>query len=158
MPTATCIERALGILRKAYADCLRQRFHGFEPASASWLALCLIEQGLLDEAAVILGETVQRGNYRHVRTAATYYLHEARALLAMARGDAAEATARAEEALAHCRDCGEEMHELHALVLCAEVRAAFGRAPGHLADLRARVRALGIAPLADRLRALAATA
>ena len=150
------IEQALNILRRAYADCLRHRFHGFEPASASWLALCLIEQGLLDEAGAILDEAVARGHYRHVRTSATYYLHEARARLAVARGDAAEARARADEALRHCRECGEAMHELHALVLCAEVQAAFGGAPIMLNELQEKVTALGLAPLIGRLNALAA--
>lgn len=149
------IDYALTILRRAYADCLHHRFHGFEPASASWLALCLIEQGLLDEAGAILDEAVARGHYRRVRTSASYYLHEARARLALARGDTAEARARADEALAHCRNCGEAMHELHARVLCAEVHVAFGGAPIQLDDLHAQVTALGIAPLIGRLNALA---
>lgn len=149
------IERALRVLRAAYADCLRHRFHGFEPVSTSWLALCLIEQGLLDEAGTILADSVKRGHYRHVRTAATYYFHEARTRLAMARGNADEATACAEEALAHCRDCGEAMHELHAAVLGAEVRAAFGRDAQVPDALRTKVKALGIAPLIRRLDALA---
>lgn len=152
--------RALVILREAYAGCLRHRFFGFEPACASWLALCLIEQGLLDEAGAILSESVQRGHYRHVRTAATYYLHEARARLALARGDLPEAAARANEALEHCRACGEAMHELHARVLCAEVAAAKGMPHGRqaLADLAADVGALGIVPLAKRMSALQAMA
>lgn len=152
------IDRALHVLRTAYADCLRYRFHGFEPVSTSWLALCLIEQGLLEEAGTVLADSVRRGHYRHVRTAATYYFHEARTRLAMARGDAAEATARAAEALTHCRDCGEAMHELHAAVLGAEVRAAFGEDPQVPDALRTKVKALGIAPLIRRLDALASLA
>lgn len=148
------IEKALGILRRAHADCLHHRFFGFDPVSAGWLALCLIEQGLLDEADVILGEALQRGHYRKVRTAGTYYLLEAQVRLAMARGNAVQANALATAALAHCRDCGETMHELHALVLCAEVRAAFGEPTGRLDELRVQVAELGIAPLLRRLDGL----
>lgn len=151
--------QALTVLRRAYADCLRHRFHGFEPASVSWLALSLIEQGLLDEADAILTESVERGHYRNVRTAATYYLHEARTRLALAQGKIALAELAAEEALDHCRDCGEAMHELHALVLREEVRVASGRAPADdhaeaIASLGELVDSLGIAVLAERLARL----
>lgn len=144
-------EKALTILRRAHADCVRHRFFGFDPVSVGWLGLCLIEHGLLDEAGAVLDAAIQRGHYRHVRTAGTYYMHEARARLAMARGNAGLATTLASKALAHCRDCGEVMHELHALVLCAEVRAAFGQPVGRLDQLRAKVTTLGIAPLRRKL-------
>lgn len=152
------IQKALGIMRRALAECLNRRFFGFEPVCVGWTGLCLIEAGLLDEAESILNESLVRGNYRQVRTAGTYYLHEARARLAMARGNSAEATAIAAQALSHCRDCGEVMHELHALVLCAEVRAAFAQPVGDLSELRAKVTELGIAPLTKRLNALAESA
>lgn len=148
------IPKALGIMRRALAECLNRRFFGFEPVCVGWTALCLIEAGLLDEAEVILNASLERGSYLKVRTAGTYYLHEARARLAMARGNAAQATAIAAQALNHCRDCGEIMHELHAMVLCAEVRAAFAQPVGDLSDLQARVTELGIAPLLKRLNAL----
>lgn len=146
-------EKALTILRRAHADCVRHRFFGFDPVSVGWLGLCLIEQGLLDEAGTVIDAALQRGHYRHVRTAGTYYLHEARARLAMAHGDAGLAATLASQALAHCRDCGEVMHELHALVLCAEVRAAFGQPVGRLDQLRANVTTLGLAPLRRKLEA-----
>lgn len=154
-----CSARALTVLRRAYADCLRHRFHGFEPASASWLALSLIDQGLLDEADTILTESVQRGYFGKVRTAATYYLHEARTRLALAQGRLALAERAAHEALEHCRDCGEAMHELHALVLREEVRVASGRAPPEdhaavIASLTGLVDSLGVAVLAERLARL----
>ncbi|WP_197274583.1 adenylate/guanylate cyclase domain-containing protein [Novosphingobium sp. AAP83] len=148
------IPKALGIMRRALAECLNRRFFGFEPVCVGWTALCLIDAGLLDEAEVILNASLERGSYLKVRTAGTYYLHEARARLAMARGNAAQATAIAAQALNHCRDCGEIMHELHARVLCAEVRAAFAQPVGDLSDLQARVTELGIAPLLKRLNAL----
>ncbi|MFN3552200.1 MAG: adenylate/guanylate cyclase domain-containing protein [Novosphingobium meiothermophilum] len=145
--------KALPILRAAYADCLRHRFHGFEPASASWLALCLIDLGLLDEAQTIVEETVARGHFLKVRTSATYYLHEARCRLALAQGDAASAEALAGVALDHARACEDVVHELHALVLCAEVRAKTGRtvAAAGMTDpamLATRARQLGLAGLA----------
>ena len=142
-------------MRRALAECLNRRFFGFEPVCVGWTALCLIEAGLLDEAEVILNESLERSNYRQVRTAGTYYLHEARTRLAMGRGNAAEATTIAAQALNHCRDCGEVMHELHALVLCAEVSAAFAQPVGDLSELHAKVTKLGIAPLLKRLNALA---
>lgn len=149
-------DRALGILRGAYADCLRHHFLGFEPASASWLALTMIELGRLDEAEAVVAESVNRGHFRNVRTSATYYLHEARARLALAMGEADKAAALAAEALAHCRSCGEAMHELHALMLCREVEAATGVVIAQARDvpleaLGERIRALGIAPLEKRL-------
>lgn len=151
-------KEALDIMRRAHTDCMNRRFFGFEPVCTGWLGLCLIEQGLLDEADKILGDAMERGNYRQVRTAGTYYLHEARARLAMARGNAEEATAIAAQALTHCRDCGEIMHELHALVLCAEVRAAFGQPVGPLEKVRTKVAELGIVMLERRLDALKAEA
>lgn len=149
-------DRALKVLRRAYADCLQHHFHGFEPASASWLALALIEKGLLDEAEAVLTESVHRGHYLHVRTSATYYLHEARTRLALAQGNLALARQTADEALAHCRDCGEAMHVLHALVLREEVHAASGVAATEdhheaIARLHGQVDSLGIAVLARRL-------
>ncbi|MDP3550841.1 MAG: adenylate/guanylate cyclase domain-containing protein [Novosphingobium sp.] len=152
-------ERALPMLRRAYADCLHHNFLGFEPACASWLALCLIELGLLDEAARILSQSVERGNFRKVRTSATYYLHEARARLALAQGDAVEAGSLAALALDHARSCEDVVHELHARVLCAEV-SALGRVAGISADdvdaqtLSSRVDELGLAVLQRRLEAL----
>lgn len=152
--------QALGILRRAYADCLRNHFLGFEPACASWLALCLIEQGLLKEAGEIVEETVRRGHYRHVRTAAVYYLHEARARLALARGDFDHAAACAAEALEHCRNCGETMHAFHAQVLCAQVAAARGEPmpPHEIAALAQGIAGLGITTLTGRLASLGAQA
>ncbi|WP_158637664.1 adenylate/guanylate cyclase domain-containing protein [Novosphingobium taihuense] len=152
-------DRALGILRSAYADCIRHHFLGFEPASASWLALTMIELGRLDEAEAVLGQSVDRGHFHHVRTSATYYLHEARARLALAKGEHERAAALAAEALAHCRSCGEVMHELHALVLCKEVEAATGITIAPAGDvtldaLDQRIRDLGIAPLMQRLAAI----
>lgn len=150
---------ALPILRRAYADCLQRRFLGFEPASASWLALCLIEQELCDEAAAVLEEAVARGHFRKIRTSATYYLHEARARLALAQGDTASAALRAQEALEHCRACGEAMHELHALVLIEEVLATQGKAAQRTAEraaLAARIAAAGVVILSKRLERLAA--
>ncbi|MFN3469651.1 MAG: adenylate/guanylate cyclase domain-containing protein [Novosphingobium sp.] len=160
------LHKALPILRAAYGDCLRHRFHGFEPASASWLALCLIDLGLLDEAHEIVEETVARGNFLKVRTSATYYLHEARCRLALAQGDAAAAEALGGTALDHARACEDVVHELHALVLCAEVHAQTGRtvAAAGTTDpdlLAAGARELGLAGLAravERLRQGAAAA
>jgi class 3 adenylate cyclase len=155
-------DRAATILRGAYADCLRHNFLGFEPASASWLALTMIELGQLDEAEAVLAQSVERGHFRKVRTSATYYLHEARARLALAKGDAQMAATLAGEALAHCRTCGEAMHELHALVLCREVEARTGKVITSartvpLAELAARIGDLGIAPLQRRLAAIGAS-
>lgn len=152
-------DRALGILRGAYADCIRHHFLGFEPASASWLALTMIELGKLDEAETLLTESVERGHFRNVRTSATYYLHEARARLALAKGEDDKSAALAAEALAHCRCCGDAMHELHALVLCREVEAATGRTIAPAGDvpfdaLARRIRTLGIAPLERRLASI----
>lgn len=152
-------ERALGILRGAYADCLHHHFLGFEPASASWLALTLIELGQLREAEAVLSESVARGHFRQVRTSATYYLHEARARLAVAQGKVVQAADLAAEALEHCRSCGEAMHELHALVLCREVEAQTGMAVWGAqdvptADLVRRIDELGLAPLQRRLVAI----
>ncbi|MGV3511293.1 MAG: adenylate/guanylate cyclase domain-containing protein [Novosphingobium sp.] len=153
------LERALGILRGAYADCLRHHFLGFEPASASWLALTLIELGRLREAEAVLTESVERGHFLKVRTSATYYLHEARARLAMAQGKVVEAADLAAEALEHCRSCGEAMHELHALVLCREVEAQTGMAVWGAqevptADLVRRIDELGIEALQRKLVAI----
>lgn len=152
-------ERALGILRGAYADCLRHHFLGFEPASASWLALTLIELGELREAKAVLAESVARGHFKQVRTSATYYLHEARARLALAQGKVVQAADLAGEALEHCRACGEAMHELHALVLCREVEAQTGMAVWGAqdvptAELARRIADLGIASLQHRIKAL----
>ena len=152
-------ERALGILRGAYADCLHHHFLGFEPASASWLALTLIELGQLHEAEAVLAESVARGHFRQVRTSATYYLHEARARLAMAQGKVVQAADLAAEALEHSRSCGEAMHELHALVLCREVEAHTGMAVWGAqdvptADLVSRIDELGLACLQRRLVAI----
>ncbi|MCX7283432.1 MAG: AAA family ATPase [Novosphingobium sp.] len=146
-------ERAVKLLRRAYADCLRHTFLGFEPASASWLALCLIELGLLDEAADILWQSVERGHFRKVRTSATYYLHEARARLALVRGNAEEARALAAVALAHARDCEDRIHELHALALCAQVQEG-GMTAADFADLQERVQAMGLTVLQPQLKAL----
>lgn len=146
-------DRAVKLLRRAYADCLRNNFLGFEPASASWLALCLIELGLLDEADAILTQSVERGHFRNVRTSATYYLHEARARLALVRGDAAQARDLAAVALGHARDCEDRIHELHALALCAQVHEA-GLAAPECADLPSRVREMGLLGLEQRLEAL----
>ncbi|WP_298289364.1 adenylate/guanylate cyclase domain-containing protein [Novosphingobium sp.] len=146
-------DRAVKLLRRGYADCLRHNFLGFEPASASWLALCLIELGLLDEADAILTQSVERGHFQHVRTSATYYLHEARARLALVRGDASHARDLAAVALAHARDCEDRIHELHALALCAQVHEA-GLAAPECADLPSRVRAMGLIVLEQRLEAL----
>ncbi|MBF9152400.1 AAA family ATPase [Novosphingobium jiangmenense] len=149
-------DRALGILRGAYADCLRHNFVGFEPASASWLALTLIELGRLREAEAVLAESVARGHFRDVRTSATYYLHEARARLALAQGKTVQAADLAAEALEHCRSCGEAMHELHALVLCREVEAQTGMAVWGAQDVPAdelvkRIGEVGIASLQQKL-------
>ncbi|MFN3458763.1 MAG: hypothetical protein ACK4Z8_14405, partial [Novosphingobium sp.] len=78
------------------------------------------------------------------------------ARLALAMGEADKAAALAAEALAHCRSCGEAMHELHALMLCREVEAATGVVIAQARDvpleaLGERIRALGIAPLEKRL-------
>lgn len=145
-------DRALKLLRRAYADCLRNNFLGFEPASASWLALCLIELGLLDEAEQILAQSVERGHFRHVRTSATYYLHEARARLALVRGEAGRARDLAAVALAHARECEDHIHELHGLALCAQVHEE-GLAAPEFADLQDKVRKMGLIVLERRLEA-----
>ena len=151
--------RALPMLRRAYANCLHNNFLGFEPACASWLALCLIELGMLSEAESIVAQSVERGNFRKVRTSATYYLHEARARLALAQGEAALAAELATLALNHARDCEDVVHELHARVLCVEV-ATNGRIaiPGagntDRVALLHRVNELGLAVLQRRLQAL----
>ncbi|HQS96675.1 adenylate/guanylate cyclase domain-containing protein [Novosphingobium sp. 17-62-19] len=147
-------DRALPILRRAYADCLHHNFVGFEPACASWLALCLIELGLLDEAASILSQSVERGNFRKVRTSATYYLHEARARLSLAKGEAVEATKLAALALGHARDCEDVVHELHARVLCAEVSVRVGVAGDVDEALYSRVTELGLVVLQRRMETL----
>ena len=154
------IDAALEVLRKAHGHCLQHRFFGFEPACASWLALCLIERGLLDEARAVLGASVAGGHYLRVKTSATYYHFEARTRLALADGDHAAAIDLAGQALDHCRAVGEAMHEHHALVLREEVLAASGCAPdpAHIAEravLAARLAALGLGPLEERLRRLA---
>ncbi|MFY7837333.1 MAG: AAA family ATPase [Novosphingobium sp.] len=154
------MERALPILRRAHADCLRHDFLGFEPACVSWLALCMIEQGLLTEAAQVLSQSVERGHFRKVRTSATYYLHEARARLAMARNEASEAANLAALALNHARDCEDVVHELHALTLCAEVSAISGQPVARadtpsISTLKARADELGLAVLQKRLERLA---
>lgn len=154
------MERALPILRRAHADCLRHHFLGFEPACVSWLALCMIEQGLLAEAAQVLSQSVERGHFRKVRTSATYYLHEARARLAMARNEPCEAANLAALALNHARDCEDVVHELHALTLCAEVSAISGQPVARadtpsISTLKARADELGLAVLQKRLERLA---
>jgi tetratricopeptide (TPR) repeat protein len=149
--------RAVAILRRAHAACLLHRFYGFEPACAGWLALSLIEQGLLDEAAQILQESVERGHFRKIRTSATYYLHEARTRLALAQGDPALALTLAHEALTHCRDCGEAMHQLHAGLLMEEIlavaRPEMART-AERAELAERIRTVGIVTLQVRLNRL----
>ncbi|MCY1669965.1 AAA family ATPase [Novosphingobium sp. SL115] len=149
--------RAVAILRRAHATCLLHRFYGFEPACAGWLALSLIEQGLLDEAAQILQESVERGHFRKIRTSATYYLHEARARLALAQGDPALALTLAHEALTHCRDCGEAMHQLHAALLMEEILAVAQPEMTRTAErteLAERIRSVGIVTLQVRLNQL----
>lgn len=151
-------ERALDILRGAYADCLHHNFLGFEPATASWLAVTLIELGQLREAEAVLSESVARGHFLQVRTSATYYLHEARARLALAQGKVVQAADLAAEALEHCRACGEAMHELHALVMCREVEARTGMAVWGaqevpFAELVQKINELGIVSLQRRLDA-----
>lgn len=151
-------ERALDILRGAYADCLHHKFLGFEPATASWLAVTLIELGQLREAEAVLSESVARGHFLQVRTSATYYLHEARARLALAQGKVVQAADLAAEALEHCRACGEAMHELHALVMCREVEARTGMAVWGaqevpFAELVQKINELGIVSLQRRLDA-----
>ncbi|NLR72751.1 AAA family ATPase [Novosphingobium sp. ERN07] len=153
--------RALPILRRAHADCLRSNFLGFEPACVSWLALCMIDQGLLAEAATVLSQSVERGHFRKVRTSATYYLHEARARLALARSEAEDAANLAALALNHARDCEDVVHELHALTLCAEVGAMTGRPVTgaghiHIPVVKARVEELGLTVLQQRLASLPA--
>ena len=153
------IDAALEVLRKAHGHCLQHRFFGFEPACASWLALCLIERGLLDEARAVLGASVAGGHYLRVKTSATYYHFEARTRLALADGDHAAAIDLAGQALDHCRAVGEAMHEHHALVLREEVLAASGCVvtPAHEAEravLTARLAGLGLGPLEERLRRL----
>lgn len=149
--------RAVAILRRAHADCLHHRFYGFEPACAGWLALSLIEQGLLDEAAQILSESVDRGHFRKIRTSATYYLHEARARLALAQGDIALALEIGREALAHCHACGETMHAQHACLLMEEILAVAHpdmERTAERAELARTVRAIGIVTLQVRLEKL----
>lgn len=151
--------KALGILRRAHADCLRHNFLGFEPACTSWLALCLIELGLLDEAERIVSASVSRGHFRHVRTSATYYLHEARARLALAQGKKVQAAELAALALRHARDCKDVIHELHALVLCRQVQTrtgidVAGTEGVAVATLAARASELGLAVLERQMATL----
>ena len=159
-------DSALRVLRRAHADCLRQRFLGFEPASVGWLALCLIDHGLLDEADTVLSQCVERGHFRRVRTSATYYVHEARTRLALAQlaltqdtGAGERAAQCAAEALEHVRSCQDRMHEAHALVLCAEVKVATGLVVQGAGDidreaLAQSINALGLVPLGSRLARL----
>lgn len=149
--------RAVAILRRAHDNCLRHRFYGFEPACTGWLALTLIEQGLLEEAAQIIDESVERGHFRKIRTSATYYLHEARARLALAQGNIALALTLAQEALVHCRDCGEAMHMHHASLLMEEILAIAQPEVARTverAELAESIRTVGIATLQVRLERL----
>jgi tetratricopeptide (TPR) repeat protein len=153
------LDEAIAILREAHDCCIAQKFFGFEPVSVSWLALCLIERGEIDEASRILSDSIDRGPFVRVKTSATYYHYEARCRLELAHGRQAEAMALANAALRHCRDNEELLHELHARVLREEVLARSedpGARERHAirAELARRVGALGLVPLRARIDAL----
>lgn len=150
------IGEATEILRVAHDHCLRHRFLGFEPAAVSWLALCLIEAGHIDEARSVLEASIARGNFRRIRTSATYYHYEARTRLALTLGQTGAALDLSAQAIAHCEGCGEVMHLHHARVLREEVLLATGTATPRAREaehraLMAQLAKVGLQPLQRRL-------
>lgn len=153
-------ETAIAVLRAAHEHLMEHKFFGFEPASASWLALSLLATGRIGEAAQVLDASVAFGGFRKVKTAATYYHYEARCRLAMARGDLPDALDLASEALDHCLRTDERLHQHNALVLREEVLARIGgaRAAGRETirrDLARRLDVLGLKVLHRQLEGVA---
>ena len=135
------------------------RFSGCKSGEACSIVLRGASVHLLDEAERIVSASVSRGHFRHVRTSATYYLHETRARLALAQGKKVQAAELAALALRHARDCKDVIHELHALVLCRQVQTrtgidVAGTEGVAVATLAARASELGLAVLERQMATL----
>jgi tetratricopeptide (TPR) repeat protein len=136
-----------------------QQFLVMEPCVTGWLATAYIETGDPQKAREIAAHSVDSELYKHGGRYTWVFVHNALAEALLACGDAAQAIATGETALAMAQSSNEPIQIAQALFVLGRIRARTGALEQAVADLRAALalaEAHSLDPLArDCRRALA---